>query len=359
MTTAQGVPSKAFWKDRRVLVTGHTGFKGAWLTWWLRDLGASIMGVSLPELPSSPCLWDQLPQSGVIDVRSDISSAAWQDSVVDFDPEVVLHLAAQSLVPLSYADPMRTHLANVVGTARVLDLLPRLSSLAATLVVTTDKVYDTRQKMPFREDAYFGGADPYSASKACAELVVASWPKGETRVATARAGNVIGGGDWAADRLVPDLLRAWAAGEALQLRRPSAVRPWQHVLEPLRGYLLYVEALVNGRTAATALNFGPSHHQCVPVGEVVAFAAREWVTSGSDEPSWGGRPTTTLEETHLLEIDSSLAASELGWRNVLDWREAITMTLAWHAAHRSGTSAEGAVTRQLNDYIRLLERRAA
>ena len=247
-----------YWSGRRVLVTGHTGFKGSWLTCWLRDLGAEVHGVSLPEPPSTPSLWDQLALPGVTEVRADVASGDWQDSVVAFDPHVVLHLAAQPLVSVGYADPATTFRSNVEGTARVLDLLPRVGSLAATVVITTDKVYDVRQPAPYAEDAFLGGKDPYSASKAAAELVVHSWPAAGTPVGTARAGNVIGGGDWALDRIVPDLVRAWSAGEEAELRNPAAVRPWQHVVEPLAGYLAYAEALATGRDVPTALNFGPT-----------------------------------------------------------------------------------------------------
>ena len=170
-----------YWSGRRVLVTGHTGFKGSWLTCWLRDLGAEVHGVSLPEPPSTPSLWDQLGLPGVTEVRADIASGDWQDSVVAFDPHVVLHLAAQPLVSVGYADPATTFRSNVEGTARVLDLLPRVGSLAATVVITTDKVYDVRQPAPYAEDAFLGGKDPYSASKAAAELVVHSWPTGRQR----------------------------------------------------------------------------------------------------------------------------------------------------------------------------------
>ena len=340
-----------YWSGRRVLVTGHTGFKGSWLTCWLRDLGAEVHGVSLPEPPSTPSLWDQLALPGVTEVRADVASGDWQDSVVAFDPHVVLHLAAQPLVSVGYADPATTFRSNVEGTARVLDLLPRLGSLAATVVVTTDKVYDVRQPAPYAEDAFLGGKDPYSASKAAAELVVHSWPAVGTPVGTARAGNVIGGGDWALDRIVPDLVRAWSAGEEAELRNPAAVRPWQHVVEPLAGYLAYAEALATGRDVPTALNFGPDLSHAVPVLDLVTWAAEEWrrLLPGS-EPAWRVEPRPAMAETHLLTLDSTLARSTLGWSWRWDWKAAVSHSLEWYVAVAGGEDPADLTRRHLAAY---------
>lgn len=343
------MPARDFWAGRRVLLTGHTGFKGAWLASWLADLDATVMGISLDELPSDPCLWPLLHATNVQDMRADLARDAWQEPVVSFEPEIVLHLAAQSLVTKGLESPLETFMSNALATARVMDLLPSLESLLVTVVVTTDKVYDARQDTPFCETSFLGGSDPYSASKAASELVVHSWPTDKT-VATARAGNVIGGGDWAAHRLLPDLDRAWSAGRALTLRRPRAVRPWQHVLEPLRGYLLYAEDLASGRTRAKSLNFGPSDTQQVAVEDLVAFAAQEWSESTGGLAEWTSLASPPIQETDRLELDSTRAAKELSWTNILDWRVSVTMTIDWHTSLRRGASAHDLVTAQLDSY---------
>jgi CDP-glucose 4,6-dehydratase len=344
-------PDPAFWSGRRVVVTGHTGFKGSWLTCWLRDLGAEVHGVSLPDPPSDPCLWEQLDLRGVADQRFDIASSDWQHGVRAFDPEIVLHLAAQPLVTVGYQDPAGTFHSNVQGTVNVLALLGELPSLLASVIVTTDKVYDVRQPAPYTEQAFLGGKDPYSASKAAAELVVHSWPRGGAPVATARAGNVIGGGDWALDRIVPDLVRAWSSGDELVLRRPDAVRPWQHVVEPLAGYLLYAQALATGTEPPLALNFGPDDSQAVPVLDLVVAAAEEWrrLVPGS-EPTWRVEAQPGLVETSLLTLDSSLAGSTLGWTGRWDWREAISRTLAWYTQTASGADPAAVTRAQIAEY---------
>ncbi|MGY2874547.1 CDP-glucose 4,6-dehydratase [Marmoricola sp. URHA0025 HA25] len=351
MAAATRIPSREFWRDRRVLVTGHTGFKGSWLTRWLVSLGAEVAGVALPELPSTPALWSELGLSVASDIRADIAGADWQGPAAEFDPQIVVHLAAQPLVSAGYADPLGTFETNVVGTAKLLAETPRLTSLDAVLVATTDKVYDTASAPPYVESMPLGGKDPYAASKAAAELVVGSWPRGEVPVVTARAGNVIGGGDWATDRLVPDLVRAWSDGGSPELRRPDAVRPWQHVLEPLCGYLVYLEELVAGTELPRALNFGPSSLQTVPVREVAARAAEVWGrATGEEPPPYGFAPVSPMKETQFLEIDSTLAASSLGWRSVLDWRAAVDLTIEWYARRAAGASADELVRDQLREF---------
>lgn len=312
------------------------------------------MGVSLPEPVSEPNLWALLPPKGLIDVRADIAGSGWQAAARHFDPEVVVHLAAQSLVPRGYLEPGKTFASNVMGTVQVLEAMPSFQSLVATLFATTDKVYDTRQPTPFIEGAFIGGHDPYSASKACAELVIQSWPS-ERALGTARAGNVIGGGDWAADRLLPDLERAWSTQAEVALRRPDAVRPWQHVLEPLRGYLLYVEHLAQHSTRVPALNFGPSLDQCIAVGELVEHAADGWERLTGSKPAWSRLHEPNIHETDLLELDSTLAHEQLGWRNVMTWRDSVNATLAWQAGRRDGRSAADLVSRQLEEYVQMVE----
>lgn len=343
-------PSSEFWSGRRVLLTGHTGFKGAWLAAWLRRLNAQVVGLSLPNSPASPRLWDELASLGITEVEADIAEPGWVDSLAAFRPEIVLHLAAQSLVPTSYREPLRTFVTNVLGTARVMELATNVPSVRVALCVTTDKVYDPRQSGPHAEDHFLGGHDPYAASKAAAELVVASWPKSETRVATARAGNVIGGGDWSEDRLVPDLVRAWSRGETATLRMPDAIRPWQHVLQPLHGYLLYVEALAaDDAVVPSALNFGPESDQVVPVGKLAAAAADAWVRHGGSlsTPPTEVVATPAIHETQFLAIDSALAADSLAWRNVLDWETAIDWTIE---SYRSDRPAVELIDEQLGRY---------
>jgi CDP-glucose 4,6-dehydratase len=337
------LPSAAFWAGRRVLLTGHTGFKGAWLALWLRRLGADVLGISLPGEPPSPRLWDDVQRLGVTEIGADLAEPGWEREVTAFAPEVVLHLAAQALVPVGYRAPLRTFASNVMGTARVLDVVSSLSSVSVAVMVTTDKVYDPRQPPPHVETDFLGGHDPYAASKAAAELVVSSWPRTHALVVTARAGNVIGGGDWSPDRLVPDVVRAWSAGETAVLRMPTAVRPWQHVLQPLHGYLLYAERLAAGDDLPRALNFGPDDSQVVTVGQLVEYAATTWRDLGGSlpEPPTRTVPMPDVAETGHLEIDSTLAAKTLGWHNVVDWRTAIEWTVDWY--RRSPTTAADAM----------------
>lgn len=353
------LPDADFWAGRRVLVTGHTGFKGSWLTAWLRSLGAEVMGLSLVEPVSDPSLWDLLDLT-VADCRGDIVDDDWVGAVRAFAPSVVLHLAAQPLVSVGYAEPLRTFATNVVGTGQVLDAVLGQAGLDATLVITTDKVYAPGQPLPHREDARLGGHDPYSASKAAAEHLVHSWPT-DVPLATARAGNVIGGGDWAADRLLPDMARAWNDRRPVVLRTVHGVRPWQHVLEPLRGYLLHAQALVDASAAAPrALNFGPADHQSVPVLDIVTFGAAYWAQLGATtEPIWEVLDERPYVETGTLCLDSSLARDTLGWESVLTWQEAVGMTLAWYHAVTSGADPAVLVEQELATYQQLVVERSA
>lgn len=349
------LPSPSFWSGKRVLVTGHTGFKGAWLTAWLTQLGATVAGVSLPHPPTTPSLWAQLDLSPARDIRADICSDGWQNDAADFEPHVLIHLAAQSLVSEGYARPLNTFRTNVLGTAQVLEAAAHLTSLQVLLVATTDKVYDADQPAPYAETSPLGGADPYAASKACAELVVRSWPGCAAVLATGRAGNVIGGGDWGTDRLVPDLIRAWTMNTATQLRRPDAVRPWQHVLEPLAGYLVYIERLSQDRTLPRSMNFGPAHHQNIAVRAVAEHAAATW-SAALDAPSPPGFVVTAepgMHETEFLGIDSSLADEQLGWRSALDWRTAVEWAVDWYAADLRGEDVSALLHQQIRTYMTL------
>lgn len=346
------LPDPSFWRGRRVLLTGHTGFKGAWLTCWLRELGAEVLGVSLPQPPTSPSLWEQLDRDDIDEIRADITQPGWAEGIAQFRPEVVLHLAAQSLVPVGHTDPAGTFAANVGGTVAVMQLLADLPEIIATLIITTDKVYDPRQQPPHDETHFFGGLEPYSASKAAAELVVLTWPATRAPRATARAGNVIGGGDWAADRLLPDLVRAWLADEVPHLRAPRSVRPWQHVLEPLRGYLVYAEALAAGHDLPTGLNLGPADAQSVSVEQLAEFAAGWW-QSATAEPlpvKYTKATTATFHETVNLTLDSRLAAKTLSWISALDWKDAVSLTLEWYLGLSRGRRANDMVAAQLAAY---------
>ncbi len=330
----------AFWAGRRVLLTGHTGFKGGWLALWLQELGAEVYGYALPA-PVEPSLWqvarlaERVPGT-LADIR-DAQRVA--EVVAAFRPEVVLHLAAQPLVRESYRAPADTYATNVMGTVNLLDALGRSDSVRAVLVVTSDKCYENREWLwPYRESDGLGGHDPYSSSKACVELLCASWRESFLResgvaLATARAGNVIGGGDWSVDRLLPDILRAWQAGQSLTLRFPQAVRPWQHVLEPLHGYLRLAQALVEqGQAVASAWNFGPDNEGLVSVGELVQRLAQYW----PGRAPWTVEATGQPHEAGLLALDSSQARARLGWRPLWTLQQAIERTLDWHQAWQAG-----------------------
>lgn len=345
------LPDPRFWSGRRVLVTGNTGFKGSWLTHWLQRLDAEVLGLALRELPTTPSLWEDLSFTGH-QIQGDICSSSWVESVRRFDPEVVFHLAAQPIVSEGYLRPGATFETNTLGVVRVLEALTELPSLSAVVVITTDKVYDPRQPGPHCEDAFLGGKDPYSASKAAAELICSAWPEGRLPLVTARAGNVVGGGDWAQGRLIPDLVRAWSRGDPLQLRDPSGVRPWQHVLEPLRGYLLYAQAVVKADQVSSALNFGPAERDMVSVRDLVSFSAGLWAgrAGGNSDPAWTADQERPYAETSELTLNSERAHSELGWSSLLSWRDTMTMALSWYYDYLSGVSAEALVQRDVDLY---------
>lgn len=344
------LPEPAVWAGRRVLVTGNTGFKGSWLTYWLRELGAEVLGLALAEPPTEPSLWSEVGLD-VPTVHSDICGSGWRASVREFRPELVFHLAAQSIVAEGYRRPVRTFDTNVMGTARLLGSVAGLPELRGVVVITTDKVYDPRQPGPYSEGAFLGGADPYAASKAGAELVCASWPDLGAPLVTARAGNVVGGGDWADDRLVPDMVRAWSDEQTLILRDPSGVRPWQHVLEPLRGYLLYAEALIAGAPVSAALNFGPSMGDMVAVSELVSHCAGLWAAVGSgDPPTWTAEVVRPYSESAVLTIESRMAARELGWEGLLPWQDTMAMTLNWYWGRSAGQPVPELLRTDLSTY---------
>ena len=331
------------WQDRSVLVTGHTGFKGGWLTFWLHRLGANVHGYALAP-STDPNLFEVAHIASLLtsETRADLADLAMLQSVFhEIQPEVVFHLAAQPLVRESYRDPLSTLNSNVIGTAHLLEAVRATPSVRAIVIVTTDKVYENREwEYPYREVDPLGGHDPYSASKAAAEIVAASYRASffggieghPVRLATARAGNVIGGGDWAIDRLVPDCLRAFAVGHSVHLRHPAAVRPWQHVLEPLAGYLLLTEQLLSpdGLRFAKAWNFGPDTHGDATVGEVAAAVARCW---GEGAHVVEYEPMSNhLHEAGVLRLDSTRARCELGWQPRWSLGYALEQTVAWQRA---------------------------
>lgn len=329
-------PDPAFWAGRRVLVTGHTGFKGSWLLVLLDVLGAQITGVAL-EPDTTPSMFELIGGASLCDHHiSDIGDAAAIETIfAQAKPEIVLHLAAQPLVRASYADPIGTYRTNVMGTAHVLEACRKTASVRIIVSVTTDKCYANDGRTEgYREDAPLGGHDPYSNSKACAELVSACWRDsflGDRGIglATARAGNVIGGGDWSADRLVPDAIRAFSARRALEIRNPQAVRPWQHVLEPLTGYLLLAEALAaNPASFARGWNFGPAAADMASVREVIDLLAGHWGVT----QKWTMQPGEHPHEAAMLTLDSSAAAEALSWRPRLSLDRALALTAHWYRA---------------------------
>ncbi|MFJ4066909.1 CDP-glucose 4,6-dehydratase [Pseudomonas sp. NPDC089996] len=353
--------SPAFWQGKRVLLTGHTGFKGSWLALWLRELGAQVTGFAL-DPGTEPSLFE-LAQVGreITDVRGDLRDlGALLDAVATAQPEIVLHLAAQPLVREGYRDPLGTYSSNVMGTLNLLEAMRQVGGVRACVLVTTDKVYANQEwPWPYRENEALGGHDPYSSSKACCELLAQSYAASffpadkhaehGLAMATARAGNVLGGGDFAADRLIPDVLKAWSAGEPVTLRYPQAVRPWQHALEPLAGYLQLAERLYReGPAYAGAWNFGPGEQDMCSVGEVVAQLAHQWPQA----PGMQVEPSE-LHEAGLLRLDSSRARQLLGWRTRWSLHACLKHTLDWHLAWQRGDNMRALTLEQLNLYAEL------
>ncbi len=350
---ADHLPNSEFWRGKRVLLTGHTGFKGGWLALWLSRLGAQVTGLALPA-NTTASLFDaaritELCEHCVVDIRDAAAVAA---VVRDAEPDIVLHLAAQPLVRASYRNPLYTYATNVMGTAHVLDALRGAANLRSVVIVTTDKVYRNQEWVyPYREGDALGGHDPYSASKAAAEIVTASYRDAFLReqgvaVATARAGNVIGGGDWSDDRLIPDAVRAWQSGALLAIRRPQSVRPWQHVIEPLAAYLRLAEALWHDPAKAGAFNFGPATADAATVGEVVALARRaygrgDWACGdGSEGP----------HEAGWLALEVAHARVALGVTPQWRLEEAVTRTMHWYRAVADGDDARSLCIADIDAY---------
>jgi CDP-glucose 4,6-dehydratase len=321
------------WHEKRVLVTGHTGFKGSWLSLWLDALGAEVFGLS-DQVQPAPALFAQADLEQIVDHSiADVRNVEAVHSIVErVQPDVVFHLAAQPFVRRSFREPLETYGTNVMGTANVLDVIRRVGGVKAVVAVTSDKCYDNdEQQRPFVETDPMGGHDPYSNSKGAAELVTDAFRRsyfsepGTANIASARAGNVIGGGDWGEDRLIPDIMRAVMAGEPVQIRRPDAVRPWQHVLNPLSGYIVLAQALIESGEQAQAWNFGPSIDDAKPVSFLVERLAELWPTPIEWEIDNGDHP----HEAHFLSLDSSKARELLGWRPGWDLDAGVDATVAW------------------------------
>lgn len=349
------VVSPEFWAGRRVLVTGHTGFKGSWLALWLHSMGAQVHGLAL-DPPTDPSLFEAAGVGELLagDDRVDIRDAdAVEAAVRRIAPEIVIHMAAQSLVRVSYDQPLETYAVNVMGTANVLNALRASGSVRVAVSVTTDKVYENMERPGgYREDEPLGGYDPYSSSKAAAEIVTAAMRRSflagrGIAVASARAGNVIGGGDWAKDRLVPDALTAFAAGRPVEIRNPDAVRPWQHVLEPLSGYLLLAQRLAEGGEAfAEGWNFGPDDSDAVPVRDVIDRLSRLW----GDGATWTADDAEHPHEAGLLGLDATKAHQRLGWSPRWDVDEALAATVRWQRGFLAGASARDLCVQQIAEY---------
>jgi CDP-glucose 4,6-dehydratase len=331
-----------FWKDKRVLLTGHTGFKGAWLALWLRRLGAEVHGVGLAP-NTTPNLFTLVRiEQHCHNHLHDLRDHQGLDEIVGLiQPSIVFHLAAQALVRASYQDPIATYSTNVMGTAHLLNALRGSDSVKVAVMVTTDKVYVNREwPWPYREDDPLGGHDPYSASKAASELVIASYRDAflaaqGVAIATARAGNVIGGGDWADDRLIPDAVRAWQAGHVLEVRRPQAIRPWQHVLEPLSGYLTLAQHLWTQPAASGAYNFGPETNSAASVFDLVEIARHAF---GRGQVRYGDGAIGP-HEAGSLALEVGKARAILGVTPRWTLRQAVERTLSWYRAHEQGASA--------------------
>ena len=345
----------AFWNGRRVLLTGHTGFKGTWCGRWLTALGAHVTGFALP--PETDPAMSRMIETGVTSVLGDLMDRdAVAMAVGKADPSIVIHMAAQPLVRASYADPVGTFATNTLGTVHLLDRLRGLDSLAAVLIVTTDKVYENDETgRAFPEDAPLGGHDPYAASKAAAEIATTAFARSYFRdagipVATARGGNVIGGGDFSADRLVPDIIRATRSGQDLKLRNPNAVRPWQHVLDCLDGYLTYIQALALNSKVPRSLNIGP--HDPADTRTVAEVSAAMQRALGVAE-TWLPNTDAAPHEMATLSLDPTLARDVLGWTGRLDAGTAIRMTADWYAAWTNGADMTQVTDQQIDDYRKL------
>ena len=355
--------NRSFWKDRRVFLTGHTGFKGSWLSLWLSTLGARVVGYAL-DPPTSPSLYDQAGvahglQSIIADVR-DLPRLS--GAIKEFEPDIILHLAAQSVVRTGYENPVDTYASNVMGTVNLLEAVRTLKRKCVVVNVTSDKCYENREWVwGYRETDPMGGHDPYSNSKGCAELVTSAFRDSYfppeslhehgVALASARAGNAIGGGDWTSFQLIPDLMRAFMAGNSCLIRNPLSYRPWQFVLEPLRGYLLLAERLTeNGAAFASGWNFGPLNDDAKPVSWIADSLRSKWGRGAS----WVQDSAVSAKEARALKLDTSKSATCLDWRPALRLEQALSWIAEWYQAFESGKDLRATTIEQIERYERLL-----
>ena len=351
--------STGFWAGKVVLLTGHTGFKGSWLSLWLQSLGAKVVGYAL-QPPTNPSLFATANVAeGMTSVEGDVRDLSALTNVFEkYQPEIVIHMAAQALVRRSYNSPVETYSTNVMGTVNLLEAVRNTGSVKVVLNVTSDKCYENREWIwGYRENEPMGGYDPYSNSKGCAELVASAYrasffnpdqyAKHRVAVASARAGNVIGGGDWAEDRLIPDIMRAIVQGKPVQIRSPHAIRPWQHVLEPLSGYLVLAQKLhENGAAFSEGWNFGPNDEDAKPVSWIVDRLTTMWGEGAAWALDGGNHP----HEAHYLKLDCSKAKARLGWHPRWHLEEALAAIVEWHRAHQAGSNMREITLRQIAAY---------
>jgi CDP-glucose 4,6-dehydratase len=350
----------AFWKGKRVLMTGHTGFKGSWLSLWLQSMGAQVVGYALAP-PTNPSLFEVAEVGkGMISIIGDIRDLEHLRKVfTEHQPEIVIHMAAQPLVRYSYIEPVETYSTNVMGTVNLLEAVRSAGCVKAVVNVTTDKCYENREwAWGYRENEAMGGYDPYSSSKGCAELVTAAYRNSYfhpekyqmhgVAIASGRAGNVIGGGDWAEDRLIPDIMRAITEGRPVRIRNPHAIRPWQHVLEPLSGYLVLAQRLYQeGGAYAEGWNFGPNDEDAKPVQWIVEKLTQSWGEGASWVLDAGDHP----HEAHYLKLDCSKAKARLDWHPRWHLEDALGAIVDWHRAYRNGEEMQSQTLKQIQQYV--------
>lgn len=356
--------TKTFWGNRRVLVTGHTGFKGSWLSLWLQLLGADVIGYSLPP-PTVHSLYEAAGVSdGMISIEGDVRDFGHLKEVIEtHHPDLIIHMAAQALVRQAYQDPIETFSTNVMGTVHLLEAVRQTGGVRAIVNVTSDKCYENKEWVwGYRETDPMGGFDPYSGSKGCAELITSSYTnsffhprlpdQNGVALSSVRAGNAIGGGDWAEDRLIPDIMRALLEKQVIRIRYPDAIRPWQHVLEPLSGYLILAERLYQqGTEYAEAWNFGPNDHEARSVSWIAEYITQLWGQDACLKMDDMNQP----HEAHSLRLDSSKARIRLGWAPQLNIEEALEWTVAWYKAYQRDPSSITEITKsQINDYNNLI-----
>lgn len=351
--------STGFWAGKSVLLTGHTGFKGSWLSLWLQSLGAKVVGYAL-QPPTNPSLFATANVAeGMTSIEGDVRDLSALTNVFEkYQPEIVIHMAAQALVRRSYTSPVETYSTNVMGTVNLLEAVRNTGSVKVVVNVTSDKCYENREWIwGYRENEPMGGYDPYSNSKGCAELVASAYrasffnpdqyAKHRVAVASVRAGNVIGGGDWAEDRLIPDIMRAIVQGKPVQIRSPHAIRPWQHVLEPLSGYLVLAQKLhENGAAFSEGWNFGPNDEDAKPVSWIVDRLTKTWGEGAAWALDGGNHP----HEAHYLKLDCSKAKARLGWHPRWHLDEALEAIVEWHRAHQAGSNMREITLRQIAAY---------